>query len=116
VACKSFIERTSWDGDQILIEKRSNGAQGLSSNALDQGSGSSDAWGTVVSVHAHGIDQPVVVRKLYGHLHRAPRQLDGRLPGRHHRQRHRHDQLQRSARLPDALLAREQADRSTGCT
>ena len=65
LACKSYVERTIWDGDQILIEKRMDGASGLSSGALDYGSGgSSEAWGEVLSVHAHGIDQPVAVRKL----------------------------------------------------
>jgi RHS repeat-associated protein len=66
LACKSYVERTVWDGDQILVENRINGASGLSSDALDYSGGgsSSGAWGQVLSVHAHGIDQPVVVRKL----------------------------------------------------
>jgi RHS repeat-associated protein len=84
VACKSFIERTSWDGDQILIEKRSNGAQGLSSNALDQGSGSSDAWGTVVSVHAHGIDPRDLLNQITGYPSASIVELNkARLPGHH---------------------------------
>jgi RHS repeat-associated protein len=63
VACKSFVERTVWDGDQVLIERRADGASGLSSGLLDQETTSGDAWGEVISLHANGIDAPIAVRK-----------------------------------------------------
>lgn len=34
LACNSYIERTVWDGDQILIENRMDGAGALSSSEL----------------------------------------------------------------------------------
>jgi RHS repeat-associated protein len=63
LACKSFVERTIWDGDQVLLERRADGATGLTSGQLDQETTSGEAWGEVVSLHANGIDAPVAVRK-----------------------------------------------------
>ena len=63
LACKSFIERTVWDGDQVLLERRTDGASGLSSGLLDSETSSGDAWGEVVSLHANGLDAPIAVRK-----------------------------------------------------
>ena len=56
LACRSFIERTVWDGDQVLLERRADGASGLSSSQLDQETSSGEAYGEVVSIHATGID------------------------------------------------------------
>ncbi len=63
LACKSFIERTVWDGDQVLFEQRADGASGLTSGQLDQETSSGEAWGEVVSLHAIGLDAPIAVRK-----------------------------------------------------
>jgi RHS repeat-associated protein len=66
VACKSFIERTVWDGDQVLLERRADGASGLTSGQLDSETSSGESWGEVVSLHALGLDAPIAVRKTGG--------------------------------------------------
>jgi RHS repeat-associated protein len=63
LACKSFIERTVWDGDEILLERRADGATGLTSGQLDSETSSGESWGEVISLHANGIDAPISVRK-----------------------------------------------------
>ena len=63
LACKSFIERTVWDGDQVLLERRADGASGLTSGQLDTETSSGESWGEVVSLHANGLDAPIAVRK-----------------------------------------------------
>jgi RHS repeat-associated protein len=63
VACKSFVERTVWDGDQVLLERRADGASGLTSGQLDQETSTGEDWGEVISLHALGLDAPIAVRK-----------------------------------------------------
>jgi RHS repeat-associated protein len=63
LVCKSYIERTLWDGDQILIERRADGATGLSSAQLDQETSTGDAYGEVISLNGPGLDAPLAVRK-----------------------------------------------------
>ena len=66
--CDSFIERTVYDGDQVLAEIRSSGAMGTSSAALEgegvvSTGGKGDLRGVVLYAPAGGIDQPVQVQK-----------------------------------------------------
>lgn len=65
--CVAYIERTIWDGDQVLYELRSDGAEGLSAAQLEQSVGSGLHWGKAGYVHAGGIDKPLVT-------------MDGRVP------------------------------------
>jgi RHS repeat-associated protein len=59
--CADFVERTVWDGDQLLAEQRSSWLDVIGGGAPD--------FGTVRYVHLLGIDQPVAV-------------LDSRFPAR----------------------------------
>jgi RHS repeat-associated protein len=58
--CASYIERTVWDGDQILLERR------VSWQKVDGQASAGGQYGEVVSVHGLGIDAPLVVRKTGG--------------------------------------------------
>jgi RHS repeat-associated protein len=51
--CVSFVQRTVWDGSQVLYEERTSG--------LDAVTGGAPSYGTVGYVHALGIDQPVAL-------------------------------------------------------
>jgi RHS repeat-associated protein len=51
--CVSFVQRTVWDGHQVLYEERTSG--------LDVVTGGAPNYGTVGYVHALGIDQPVAL-------------------------------------------------------
>ncbi len=56
-ACVSYLERTVWDGDQVLMELRT-GAYGDAEYA------NGAFYGTVRNTHAGGIDEPLAVWKL----------------------------------------------------
>jgi RHS repeat-associated protein len=51
--CFSFVQRTVWDGDQVLLEERTSG--------LDVVAGGAPNYGTVAYVHVGRIDQPVAL-------------------------------------------------------
>ena len=51
--CIPFVQRTAWDGSQILIEERTSG--------LDAVTGGAPSYGVIRYVHALGIDAPVAV-------------------------------------------------------
>jgi RHS repeat-associated protein len=51
--CPGFVDRTVWDGDQIIAEQRSSG--------LDVVTGGAPNFGTVRYVHLLGIDAPVAI-------------------------------------------------------
>ncbi len=51
--CPGFVERTVWDGDQLLGEERTSG--------LDQVMGGAPYYGTVRYVHLVGMDAPVAI-------------------------------------------------------
>jgi RHS repeat-associated protein len=51
--CVSFVQRTVWDGDQVLSEERTSG--------LDAITGGAPNYGTVTYVHVGGIDKPVAL-------------------------------------------------------
>ena len=53
VVCPGFVDRTVWDGDQIIAEQRSSG--------LDSVTGGAPNFGTVRYVHLLGIDAPVAI-------------------------------------------------------
>ena len=53
VVCPGFVDRTVWDGDQIIAEQRSSG--------LDVVTGGAPNFGTVRYVHLLGIDAPVAI-------------------------------------------------------
>jgi RHS repeat-associated protein len=64
--CNSYIERTAWDGDQVIYEVRGRGKQGATPAELnsDHASGtSSDHWslGRVRYTHAGAIDAPLTI-------------------------------------------------------
>jgi RHS repeat-associated protein len=66
LGCSSYVERTVWDGDQILLESRRPGGYGKSSSALDYGTGNTSEYGTVLSIHplgVLGVDGAVAFRK-----------------------------------------------------
>ena len=65
--CDYYIERTVWDGDQVLFELRANGHDTLTAAQLDAHYGTGLNWGKVGYVHAGGIDKPLMT-------------LDGRVP------------------------------------
>jgi RHS repeat-associated protein len=53
IVCPGFVDRTVWDGDQIIAEQRSSG--------LDSVTGGAPNFGTVRYVHLLGIDAPVAI-------------------------------------------------------
>lgn len=53
IVCPGFVDRTVWDGDQIIAEQRSSG--------LDSISGGAPNFGTVRYVHLLGIDAPAAI-------------------------------------------------------
>ena len=59
--CKSYLERTVWDGNQTLYEMRVSGTDADSLNFDTAESISGDQYGRAMYVHGGGIDQPLVV-------------------------------------------------------
>ena len=53
MSCPGFVERTLWDGDQLIGEERTSG--------LDQVMGGAPYYGTVRYVHLVGMDAPVAI-------------------------------------------------------
>ena len=53
IICPGFLERTVWDGDQLIAEERTSG--------LDQVTGGAPNYGTVRYVHLVGMDAPVAI-------------------------------------------------------
>ena len=53
IVCPGFVDRTVWDGDQIIAEQRSSG--------LDSVTGGAPNFGTVRYVHGLGLDAPVAI-------------------------------------------------------
>ncbi|HEU4559416.1 MAG TPA: RHS repeat-associated core domain-containing protein [Longimicrobium sp.] len=64
--CQSFVERTVWDGDQVIFEIRANSEPGASAVTTEQDAAfmSSPHYGRVAYVHAGGIDQPVELVRM----------------------------------------------------
>jgi RHS repeat-associated protein len=68
--CASYVQRTVWDGDQVLWEVRAKGADTLSASDFESDAtygGSTDgyAYGRVSYIHGHGIDQPIGVTRSH---------------------------------------------------
>lgn len=68
--CEAYVQRTVWDGDQLLYEIRSSGGASASSTSMELEGGAqtgeaADLYGIVAYAHATGIDQPVGVLKQY---------------------------------------------------
>ena len=61
LACQQAVMRTTWDGSQLLRERRSLGGWQLPQNGLDGASGSSPWFGSRRYTHAGDIDSPVIV-------------------------------------------------------
>jgi RHS repeat-associated protein len=58
--CGSYFEHTVWDGAQIVFERRGGGRDSTTLESFPSGgTGESNQYGRVASVHAGGIDQPV---------------------------------------------------------
>ena len=53
IVCPGFVDRTVWDGDQVIAEQRSSG--------LDSVTGGAPNFGTVRYVHGLGLDAPVAI-------------------------------------------------------
>ena len=66
-ACDGYVERTVWDGNQILYELRADGGDSRTALQLDQLTSGGPLWGKAGYVHAGGIDKPLVT-------------MDGRVP------------------------------------
>ena len=62
IECAQYLERTVWDGDQVLIEYRADGSDDGVTYELNETS-DGDAYGRIVYTHAFGIDQPLSVSK-----------------------------------------------------
>ena len=67
--CGSYVERTVWDGDQVLYEIRGGGSDSLDAWFLEDDGGALPAtephmFGRAVYTHALGIDQPVGILRL----------------------------------------------------
>ena len=65
--CDGYVERTVWDGDQVLSELRANGGDSPTAAQLDALTSGGVLWGKAGYVHAGGIDKPIVT-------------MDGRVP------------------------------------
>jgi RHS repeat-associated protein len=63
--CKSFVERTVWDGDQVLYEIRARAEPEDGVSTLENNATSFDPhFGRVVYTHGGGIDQPLEIVRL----------------------------------------------------
>lgn len=65
--CQSFVERTVWDGNQVIFEIRANSEPGASAVTTEQDVGffsQSPHYGRVAYVHAGGVDQPVELVRM----------------------------------------------------
>lgn len=65
---KGYLERIVWDGDQVLYEVRTAGADSVPSTELEKDNPSSTQahgypYGRVAYTHAQGIDQPVLIAR-----------------------------------------------------
>jgi RHS repeat-associated protein len=70
--CRSVIQRTVWDGDQILYEIQYPGGDTVSSELLERDTVTlepdSRFWGRVAYTHGPTLDRPLdVIRMNYGH-------------------------------------------------
>ena len=69
--CEAYVQRTVWDGDQVLYEIRSSGKDGVSPTYMESEGVSvapgdhANLYGVVAYAHAQGIDQPVGILKRY---------------------------------------------------
>ncbi len=66
--CDAFIERTVYDGDQVLAEIRSSGAAGTDAYYMETEGGvapgnDQNLYGIILYAHAGGIDQPAHLLK-----------------------------------------------------
>jgi RHS repeat-associated protein len=61
--CSSSIQRTVWDGDQVLHEIRADGA-GSNNSMLENDAAAAPAYGRVAYAHGPGIDQPLSVVRI----------------------------------------------------
>ena len=59
VVCESYVERTIWDGDDILFELRAKGEDSISTIHLDNHFSTGYDRGKVGYVHAGSIDKPI---------------------------------------------------------
>ncbi|MBY0491920.1 MAG: hypothetical protein K2R93_18915 [Gemmatimonadaceae bacterium] len=63
--CRSYIERTVWDGSQLLYEMRTPDSL---PNTHYTTAGTLNAYGAVIYLHGPGTDQPLTVtQKIHGH-------------------------------------------------
>ena len=66
--CRSFVERTVWDGDQVLFEIRAPSDPGVGGSwnpeSDNGGGGDQRFYGRVAYVHAGGIDQPLEIVRM----------------------------------------------------
>ena len=67
--CASYVQRTVWDGDQILWEIRAKGGNTLDASYFENdattGTASDGyAYGKIAYVHALGIDEPIGVIRM----------------------------------------------------
>ncbi|WP_337172379.1 RHS repeat-associated core domain-containing protein [Gemmatimonas aurantiaca] len=68
--CEAYVQRTVWDGDQVLYEIRSSGGTGVNPVNMELEGGAQtgetvELYGIVVYAHAQGLDEPVGVLKRY---------------------------------------------------
>ena len=69
--CEAYVQRTVWDGAQVLYEVRSSGNTGVPAATMELEGGvavgdDANLYGVVAYAHAGGIDQPAGVLKRYG--------------------------------------------------
>ncbi len=66
--CLSVVERTVWDGDQVLWEVRADGGDGATASAMEADGGGvfvkAKLEGRVMYTHGAGIDHPLSIGRL----------------------------------------------------
>ncbi|HSU93715.1 MAG TPA: RHS repeat-associated core domain-containing protein [Gemmatimonadaceae bacterium] len=65
--CLSVVERTVWDGDQVLWEVRADGGDGATASAMEADAGGgvkAKLEGRVMYTHGAGIDHPLSIGRL----------------------------------------------------
>jgi RHS repeat-associated protein len=67
-SCQSYVQRTVWDGDQVLYEIRAKGKDGTLAHEMEFDNagalGPENVHGRVAYVHAAGIDRPVSLVRM----------------------------------------------------
>jgi RHS repeat-associated protein len=62
--CQPALERTFWDGDQVVYEERGWAGEGADATAMEQPGGPNAFYGWVHYLHGAGLDAPLAMKRM----------------------------------------------------